>query len=116
MKTKLVLLSALFLTAISAQAAGTPTLKDWHKNLACTSCHQMDASTPPSTESCLTCHESIDAVAKRTAYLNERGINPHDNYHYGKNADCLMCHREHRASYDACNECHDFRRWAKPTP
>lgn len=33
MRTKLVLLSALFLTAISAQAAGTPTLKDWHKNL-----------------------------------------------------------------------------------
>lgn len=116
MKTKFALLSALLLTAFCVQAADVPTLKDWHKNLSCTSCHQTEVQTAPSSQTCLTCHESVDAVAQRTARLNERGINPHDNYHYGKNADCLMCHREHRASYDACNECHDFSRWAKPTP
>ena len=106
----------VFAAASSFAAASEATLKPWHQQLECVACHADAPNAAPQSSACISCHESADAVAKRTERLNKRGINPHDNYHYGKTMDCLACHREHQPSYDACNECHDFSRWMKPTP
>lgn len=122
------LLSALTLgaTICTANAAGTtaatPSQRSWHSSLECSACHKTtdtatsNAMSAPAADACLDCHESPAAVAKRTSKLDSLGLNPHDNYHYGRNLDCVFCHREHKASYDACNECHDFSAHVKPAP
>lgn len=118
---KSVLIHAVILFASGSVLAAAPsvTQKAWHKDLNCSVCHaggEAKAYQAPQTAQCLTCHVSAEEVAKRTAKLDALQLNPHDNYHYGKNADCVFCHREHQKSYEACNQCHDFRKWVKPVP
>lgn len=90
-----------------------------HVDVACNACHgdgpRAEYSTPEMVK-CLKCHQSYEAVAARTAHLDQRNVNPHNSYHYGMEMDCMNCHRQHMPSYNSCNQCHDFSKWMKPTP
>lgn len=102
---------------VHAQTPQEPQLRPWHKSLSCQSCHSDSTQIQaPSKGDCLICHQSEENVAQRTAHLSQKGVNPHDNYHYEKSMDCISCHREHSKSYDGCNQCHNFSQWVKPTP
>lgn len=93
--------------------------------LVCSDCHDRDAETVKQENSvyksgkyedplsereydadfCLRCHESYEAVAKRSAGLKEKlGRNPHES-HLGE-IDCSQCHKMHRRSKFICSECH----------
>jgi hypothetical protein len=63
-----------------------------------------DATKVVSSKDCLSCHESIEALAAATAKLKP---NPHDSPHYGKELDCELCHHEHSLSENFCAQCHD---------
>lgn len=56
-------------------------------------------------ERCTSCHETA-SLARSTAGL--KPANPHDSPHYGKDADCNLCHHQHARSEDYCARCHDF--------
>lgn len=113
------LLAGTVLCALAATNAPQRTVRAFHQDVACAQCHGKGPQTAYSTpfaQACLQCHGSSADVAKRTAALDERNLNPHNSYHYGMDMDCMTCHRQHTPSYDACNQCHDFRQWMKPTP
>jgi len=77
-----------------------------HKNrgMDCSGCHK---ESPPkqdvSMEVCLGCHEDYWKVAAKT---NKLDPNPHDS-HLGE-VECGKCHHAHKASVNACNECHQM--------
>lgn len=75
--------------------------------VACKDCHgEGRPQADVDTARCLSCHESGDKVAARTAATKPR--NPHNGVHYGSTLDCDMCHGMHRKSVDYCAECHRF--------
>lgn len=90
--------------ALTAQAAA-PAMKinGPHANLECSTCHQGGQFKAPAKETCLTCHQSYEAVAKRTEKLNP---NPHFSHRGQK--DCASCHSMHGKSRLECNDCHNF--------
>ena len=80
---------------------------DSHKErgLACAACHKEEQpKTAASGEACLTCHNSIEAIAERTKNFNK---NPHKN-HLTDSSDiaCTECHQGHKANISLCNQCH----------
>jgi len=79
-------------------------LADRHKaaGLECQSCHTEGTKKAVEADQCLTCHESFQAVAKRTKDLTP---NPHDN-HMTAQMDCLQCHHGHRTEEISCVVCH----------
>ena len=87
-------------------AAEDLSLADKHKNRGadCSGCHK---ESPPkqdvSMAVCLGCHGDYRKVAAQTNRLDP---NPHDS-HLGE-IECGKCHHAHKASVNACNECHQF--------
>ena len=76
-------------TAVSAQISANPP----HKLL------KPDSSM----SDCLVCHQSYEAVAKRT---NSIKPNPHES-HRGE-VDCIVCHKIDQKPHFECNDCHEF--------
>jgi fumarate reductase flavoprotein subunit len=70
--------------------------------MKCSDCHGEGAKKPVSGDKCLSCHESIDAVAKQTNGVLDP--NPHAG-HVG-DLDCTLCHHGHKANELYCNTCH----------
>ena len=103
-----VLAASLGFAAFSSFAADAPVLADRHvaRSVTCDKCH---GSQPPQAgakvkvEQCLTCHQSYDTVAERTAKIEP---NPHKN-HLG-NVRCSDCHSGHAQPKNMCNDCHKF--------
>ena len=84
-----------------------PFMADRHKerSLACTVCHkEAEPKTAASPEACLACHQSIEAVAQKTADLKP---NPHKNHvTEASDLECTQCHQGHKADTPICHQCH----------
>lgn len=52
--------------ALSVQAAPAMKIAGSHAALTCDVCHKDGAFKAPAKETCLACHQSYEAVAKRT--------------------------------------------------
>jgi len=74
--------------------------------IGCPGCHgKMKKQPVIQTAKCLECHGDAKALAERTAKVTPR--NPHNSRHYGTEADCRLCHREHATSENFCLPCHE---------
>jgi hypothetical protein len=84
-----------------------PFAADLHKQrgLECTACHkEAKPKTPASAEACLTCHQSMETVAEKTA---DRKPNPHKNHiTEASDLECTLCHKGHKADAPMCHQCH----------
>ena len=87
-------------------AAASVTLGESHfaKGVKCNGCHDTAKFAAVATSKCLTCHGDGKVLAQRTAKV--KPTNPHDNRHYGTEADCNLCHQSHVQSKNACLVCH----------
>jgi hypothetical protein len=73
--------------------------------VTCTQCHAEAKKTEPvPMEKCLGCHGETQKLAAKTANVKPR--NPHENRHYGTEADCNLCHHQHKKSENFCLPCH----------
>ena len=112
--TLALLLGAAFCGIAFGQAAATAPaagayLEKRHDDakVACEACHAKDRkSAPVPLERCVKCHGDGDpkALAVKTAAV--KPVNPHENRHYGVEADCGLCHRIHEPSVNFCADCH----------
>jgi len=95
---------ALLTLALAAEPARA-LLADRHKanGMGCADCHGEGPRQPVETDKCLSCHESWEALAKRTA---KNKMNPHDNHVVNANGECNQCHHAHRPSEVVCAQCH----------
>lgn len=88
-------------------------------DMKCKACHDEEDPTQGaeevSTETCLSCHNSYEKIAERTAAIGEK-INPHDNFHYDMQLDCTTCHKSHSESVNLCLSCHDADLWMNDIP
>lgn len=79
----------------------------------CVKCHGTAKRTEPvSMETCLGCHGDGDSKALAALTAKAKPMNPHENRHYGTEADCSLCHRVHQKSVNYCLDCHsrfDFK-------
>jgi len=93
-------------TAASRPSTAARDFKHSAQGMGCPDCHgKVKKQTPVLTMKCLECHGDTKALAERTAKV--KPTNPHDNRHYGTEADCGLCHREHAKSENFCLPCHD---------
>jgi hypothetical protein len=83
------------------------------EGIKCTSCHGRAKQTEPvALEKCLSCHGDGDSKALAAKTANVKPLNPHESRHYGTEADCGLCHRQHEPSVNFCLDCHprfDFK-------
>lgn len=92
---------------------GVPKLETklplWHlhalNGVTCAQCHGAGPKQAVEHYKCISCHDT-KAVAEKTADLKPN--NPHNSRHYGTEADCNLCHHQHKASVNKCAECHKF--------
>jgi hypothetical protein len=88
--------------------AASPFLADRHQaqGLTCGTCH-TDPRNPRvvSSDICMGCHDP-EKVSAATAVVQP--TNPHNSPHYGKQADCNLCHHQHEKSEDFCANCHGY--------
>jgi fumarate reductase flavoprotein subunit len=99
------LLVILFAGSLLAQPA-RPATADRHKanGVECAGCHRTGKKEPVTSDACLSCHQSFEEVAKRTAALTP---NPHANHFIKDNdVECTSCHHGHTADEVACARCH----------
>lgn len=80
-------LAAAFAACLPAHAAMPSAAKGPHAKVPCSMCHANGQMTAPKKETCFQCHQSYDAVAKKTQKVNP---NPHFN-HRGEQ-ECTNCH------------------------
>lgn len=77
----------------------------------CADCHGAGKRTGAvAQETCLGCHGDSKQLAAKTAKVLP--TNPHATRHYGTEADCGLCHRQHEPSVNFCLDCHprfDFK-------
>jgi len=74
------------------------------KGITCAQCHgNVKIPVPASMEKCVSCHET-KKLAEKTA--GAKPTNPHENRHYGTEADCNLCHHQHKKSENFCLPCH----------
>jgi Cytochrome c3 len=76
------------------------------KGLNCAACHADPKNPEPvEADTCMRCHnpEKVAAATEKMAPAN-----PHNSPHYGKQADCNLCHHQHEKSEDYCAKCHKF--------
>ncbi|SKA67540.1 cytochrome c3 family protein [Desulfobaculum bizertense] len=91
---------------------GKPTVKEYHRKVHqngtnCELCHgAVNPTKAPDDRNCLKCHGTREQVAQLTADLDH---NPHNSPHYGIDAPCTTCHKEHQESTVYCNTCHPFK-------
>ncbi len=83
------------------------------QGIDCAQCHE-NAKTPEPVlmEKCLNCHGETAKLAEKTA--NVKPHNPHENRHYGTEADCNLCHHLHKKSENFCLPCHSRFAFAVP--
>ena len=75
--------------------------------ISCQNCHEgKESFSRVGMKACIACH-SIDTLAKTPAKDEKKIPNPH-NSHYGTDAECSECHRQHAKSKFLCAECHNF--------
>jgi hypothetical protein len=104
------LLVGIFIGGVYAANAAEATNGDLGKlharaGVACADCH-ADAKKPQPVpmEKCLSCHGETQKLAAKTANVKPR--NPHENRHYGTEAECNLCHHQHKKSENFCLPCH----------
>jgi len=110
----LLVLLALLLCGGDLAAAGTTATgkavrasKHAGNGVTCVQCHGKAAKkVVVPMQQCLSCHGDTKALAARTAQV--KPTNPHENRHFGTEADCNRCHHEHVASENLCLPCHRF--------
>jgi hypothetical protein len=94
-------------SALSSEEVKKPFTADIHKQrgMTCLVCHkEAKPKTDASPEVCLTCHQSMEAVAEKTA---DRFPNPHKNHvTEAMNLVCTQCHHGHKADTPLCLQCH----------
>lgn len=105
------LLSVFLATAANAQdnVADDGALGKVHtaKRVECVKCHgTAKKSVPVAQEKCLSCHGEGDSKALAAKTAKVLPLNPHQNRHYGTEADCGLCHRQHEPSVNFCLDCH----------
>jgi fumarate reductase flavoprotein subunit len=87
---------------------------DRHKErgLACDACHgEAQPATPAPAKACLTCHESLEAVAERTKDFER---NPHNNHlTEASDVECTQCHHGHKTDTPVCHQCHEGMKFEK---
>ena len=89
---------------LGAAPASAVTINGSHASLKCETCHAGQAAkAAPSQKTCLKCHGSYEALAKKTAKAGEK-FNPHDS-HMGR-VECTQCHSMHGKSHYICHDCH----------
>ncbi len=77
------------------------------KGVPCAACHADPAKAEPvDAQTCMQCHDP-EKVSAATATL--KPANPHNSPHYGKEADCNLCHHAHEKSENYCAQCHQFK-------
>jgi DnaJ-class molecular chaperone len=77
------------------------------KGVKCADCHgQAKKSEPVLQEKCLSCHGKGDSKALAAKTANVKPLNPHESRHYGTEAECALCHRNHEPSVNFCLDCH----------
>lgn len=102
--------------SFAAAEAKSSFTADRHKALKikCQGCHGVakpKKAAPP--EACDKCHQSLEAVAERTANLKP---NPHKNHiTEGSEVACTQCHGAHKADDIACERCHMGLKFEKQT-
>ena len=74
------------------------------RGVTCAKCHGAGKPEAVGTMKCISCHDN-KALAVKTADL--KPANPHQNRHYGIDADCNLCHHAHVKSHNHCGECHE---------
>ncbi len=83
------------------------------EGVKCVKCHgTAKKSVPVPQEKCLSCHGDGDSKALAAKTAKVKPLNPHENRHYGTEADCALCHRQHEKSVNFCLDCHprfDFK-------
>lgn len=76
------------------------------KGVGCTQCHgNTKKPTDVAFEKCIACHDTTKLVETTGAVKPK---NPHFSSHYGKDADCNLCHHQHSKSENYCAQCHKF--------
>ena len=95
-------MGAMAQSAKPPAAQATVTSKHANKGIACKQCHETKKPEPVAMTKCLTCH-STKSVVQRTANVKP---NPHDSRHFGTEADCNICHHQHKPSQSFCADCH----------
>ncbi|MDR3763064.1 MAG: cytochrome c3 family protein [Acidobacteriota bacterium] len=107
------LVAAVLMLCVAALAEAPVFTADKHKaaGFKCEDCHGTAPKDSIDQTACLKCHESMKAVAKRTADMDP---NPHDN-HMSDQASCLDCHHGHRANEVMCSQCHQDKKFERNT-
>lgn len=78
------------------------------QKVKCVKCHGTAQKTDPvPMETCLACHGDGDSKALAALTANVKPLNPHENRHYGTEAECSLCHRVHEKSVNFCLDCHN---------
>ena len=74
----------------------------------CNKCHLPTAkkTDPIPQETCLACHGDGDSKKLAASTAKVKPVNPHENRHYGTEADCGLCHKQHQKSVNFCLDCH----------
>lgn len=74
--------------------------------VGCPQCHgNATKPTEVAAEKCMSCHDTAK-LAEKTQDVKPK--NPHLSPHYGKDADCNLCHHQHAKSENYCVQCHKF--------
>lgn len=99
-------ISASGVSAATAEKKPGSQLDEIHagNGVTCADCHgDNNQRGAVLMVQCLDCHDTTD-LAKKTA--NVAPTNPHQNRHYGTEADCNLCHHQHKKSENFCLPCH----------
>ena len=75
------------------------------QGINCVACHgEGEPAAPVPGKVCLVCHESLEAVAEKTAAYMP---NPHSNHITETTVvECTECHNGHKANNPTCDQCH----------
>ncbi len=109
-----VFVAAMFWMGAAIAQEGSASTADRHKkrDITCNACHgEEQPKTPALAEACLTCHNSLEAVAEKTKDFDK---NPHKN-HLTESSDleCTQCHHGHKADTPICHQCHEGMKFEK---
>lgn len=96
-------LMAVTLGLAFALPASAVTVAGSHAQLPCQICHTQSTSVPPTKATCLSCHQSYQALAERT-----KGLTPNPHFSHRGERDCTACHSMHGKPHFECNDCHTF--------
>jgi hypothetical protein len=105
-----ILFGSSFTCGINAESMAkkqTVLLDVFHANndVTCADCHGDDEQRKvvPMIK-CKECHDTTE-LAEKTAH--GKPTNPHKNRHYSTEADCNLCHHQHKKSNNFCLPCHN---------